>query len=242
MTEKYHLYLMQNHLGLIKIGKAVDVERRRQHLARADECDIRTVHVLNNGGDQEQLYHALLRRRRLYGEWFDGDEGTRKAIRGLFDLQTDFAWPFSLASLNAVNAWLDQLERIRTRISREKRSQRVIRGMENRSSPDTWWHLNWKIWQIIWEYEQEGDPSIWHDEDADGRSVIWVTRDSDTTPEPLPFFTTDLRSALLVWPEDCRPDVWPGDAWSCCIAGLKARRGAMAGDRRARGLTSCVQP
>lgn len=223
MSANVHLYLMQNHLGLIKIGKAVDVERRRKCLISADRCEIQIVHVLRNRGNREREYLALLRTARRYGEWFDGDECTRKTVRGLFDLPADVAWPFPLAADDLVDAWLNQLDRIRSCTSREKLSLRVIRDMENASTPDTSWHLNAKIWQIIWEYEQGCDPSIWHEEDGS----TWVTRHSGASRQPLPFFTADLRSALLVWPERCRPTAWSGDAWSCCLEGLKARRVAM---------------
>ena len=69
-----HLYVMQNEFGLIKIGRSIAVESRRQNLQQTDRCQIEIVAVFDFWGSLEETIHLELEEFRLIGEWFAGDE------------------------------------------------------------------------------------------------------------------------------------------------------------------------
>src|SRR3546814_17853879 len=72
------LYIMQNHVGLIKIGRTgQNVEARRRAIERDDACTIKIVAVIEDGGDFEEIMLANLDEHQVIGEWYDGSEMCR---------------------------------------------------------------------------------------------------------------------------------------------------------------------
>lgn len=219
------LYVLQNHLGLIKIGRSKNYKIRLGRIERDDLCKVELVSLLKDKGSEEQEYLSHLKRYNICGEWFEGHEEARKKIADLLceGLNTD--WPFKLAHDDLVDEWCDLIEAHRHAISVSKLSQRFIRKMENSYEQDGSCnlHCDRKIGQIIWEYD-EGNSYLTTGEEIDGVDVTLVYLNDIKLPFPLPTFTTDVSDALLTWPESKRPLNWSGTAWDCCIEGLKARR------------------
>lgn len=219
------LYVMQNHLGLIKVGKSGNVERRRKQLALADRCEIATVHIVGRGGHRERLILELLSRHREYGEWFSGDECSRSAVRKLTGMSNHLDWVYPAANGEEIDDWISQLQTLREMESREKLSRRLIRDLrtsaQSGSAPSD--HYDFKIWEMIWKYDKGLDPWVTWLDDGQGNAVGLATRYRNDTPQRLPAFTSNVSAALLTWPDDERPDCWTGSAMACCAQGLALR-------------------
>lgn len=230
-----HLYVMQNQFGLVKIGKSVDVELRRRRLSKADNCEITLVHIGEDKGEQERTYLTLLAKYQVYGEWFEGTALSREAIASVCSIPSETIWPFELKDQREIETWIDELDRSRTRESRLKLSQRLIRNMEKDAylpTEERWhFHYNFKIWQFIWEYVEGLNPQVWTESDGNRESVSVATHDYNSEVYKLPNFTSDLTAAMTIWPAKSRPTHWHSDdAWLCCIQGLKARRAMFLAD------------
>jgi hypothetical protein len=223
------LYVMQNHLGLIKVGKSNNVERRRNQLARADRCEVTIVHVIPNGGCDERAVLQVLSDHCKYGEWFSGSASTRAAVKRLTCIPQTVEWPFPEAAKEHIDSWITQLEELRQTASREKLSQRLINDLAASAHSDAGIseHYDFKIWEMIWKYDAGLDPWVFWTTDEQGNELRLAKRYTDDTPQPLPAFTSEISAALLTWPDDLRPDYWTGSAITCCVEGLVRRRERM---------------
>lgn len=222
-----HLYVMQNHLGLVKIGRSVRVEQRRRTLEKADECEIRVVAVFENEGDREESIHIELEDQRLIGEWFDGDKKALKSIIKALGLTSDIVWPYPLADNDTICDWLNLVEKKRAIISADKQFQRCIREMAAMPDGDPHDHIRFhdgKIWSVLWRFEHCENTIYMVSEGNSGDIVLQGYREGYTEPEIIPLYTTSTEAALQLWPEQDRPDRWEGTAWTCCIAALQARK------------------
>src|SRR3546814_21112199 len=66
------LYIMQNHVGLIKIGRTgQNVEARRRAIERDDAYTIKIVAVIEDGGDFEEIMLANLDEQQVIVEWYE---------------------------------------------------------------------------------------------------------------------------------------------------------------------------
>ena len=207
------LYVVQNHLGLVKIGSSANTKVRFGRIARDDLCEVFPVAVLDGEGWREPFVHRALTKHNLVGEWYDGTDKARRAIIKAVQLRREIAWPMILADEDAVEAWLECVEARRARISDEKLYQRLIKNMEKTDSISGaayGFHYNFKILEAIERYEGEQ----W---DNFGRF-------HHTSHDTMPSFVSDIAIAMSLWPEDARPVTWTGSAWRCCIAALKLRR------------------
>lgn len=220
------LYIMQNQLGLIKIGRSGNVEHRRRTVEIVDACAIQTVAILKNSGDLEETIHLALDDHRVIGEWFDGSEEARTAIVKAVCLRTDIAWPYSLADDDSICDWLDLIEDRRAMISADKAYQTCIREMrassECRADPDR--YLESKIWSVVWRFEYRCRTLVFRDKNANGDVVLTGHRSNSDEPDIIPRYTTDVTAALALWPDEDRPREWNGSAWECCIAAIEARK------------------
>ena len=108
-----HLYVMQNEFGLIKIGRSVDVERRRLSLQSTDRCAISVVEIYAGCGDIEESIHLDMADYRFAGEWFDGSDDARADLRKLIDCDDPpIKWPYSYNPSGAAQ-WLDHIRVVR---------------------------------------------------------------------------------------------------------------------------------
>lgn len=233
------LYVMQNQLGLIKVGQSSSVERRRTRIERDDLCQVRIVFIANNKGAREPSLLKLLASIQIVGEWHDGDEDTRLLITQ-FLRRKGLPWQFELASDDQIDSWIDRVETRRTMISREKLTQRFIKKMQNFYDPLEEAKsrcCDWKIGQIIYEYDAER--SYFTMPAANGNIAVFL--DADETSFPLPTYTSNIENALQTFPAHKKPNYWEGSAWDCCVQGLIARREAMI-ERHKQLLTSWQIP
>lgn len=67
------VYLVRNHLGHIKIGKAKNPRSRFSNLQTASSSQLELLHVIetNAMAQAESSLHAKFEKRRVRGEWFD---------------------------------------------------------------------------------------------------------------------------------------------------------------------------
>lgn len=71
LTGAKHLYLMQvGTTGPVKIGIAVDVEKRRRQVQTGNPEPVRIVASLPHASDMEKVLHRRFARYRMQGEWF----------------------------------------------------------------------------------------------------------------------------------------------------------------------------
>lgn len=231
-----HLYVMQNHLGLIKIGRSINVESRRRNLEKADLCSIQIVAIFENEGHREEPVHIKLDRQRLIGEWFDGDTKSVKKIIKIVGLSPDIVWPYPIADNDEICDWLERVEEKRSLISADKEYQRCIREMastspENRDDGIRFY--DGKIWTILWRFEHRERTIYTVDQASDGSALLIGHREGCDEPEIIPRYTSDIQGALAIWPDELRPEQWDGAIWDCCVAGLRARKTQIA-QRRLR--------
>lgn len=64
------VYFIQSGQGPIKIGMAVDVEKRRKSLQTAHPFPLTVLATTTGGGEQEKAYHERFKVHRKEGEWF----------------------------------------------------------------------------------------------------------------------------------------------------------------------------
>jgi hypothetical protein len=216
---------MQNQLGLIKVGRSSNVERRRNRIERDDLCHARIVTVAKGQGSKEQLLLKQLASTQIIGEWHDGGDQTRLLITQFLRLKR-LPWQFELAREAQIDSWIDRIELRRSMISREKLMQRFIKKMQNFhdiSQENGSRFYDWKIGQIIYEYDE--DRSYFTMPDENGNVVVFL--DADEAGFSLPRYTRTIEGALQTFPAHKKPNYWEGTAWDCCIHGLIARREAM---------------
>ncbi|GMM93143.1 GIY-YIG nuclease family protein [Qipengyuania sp. MTN3-11] len=68
--EEKFVYFIQAHEGPIKIGIAVDVERRRKALQTGFPSELFIRATTTGGAEQEASYHRMFAAHRRVGEWF----------------------------------------------------------------------------------------------------------------------------------------------------------------------------
>lgn len=238
--EKMHLYVMQNAVGCIKVGRGVDPEKRRQEIERQTSRTVKLVAAFPNSGHHEEGVHLFLRRFHLHSEWFRGTDAARsaivKAIIGqLLDGRSQkaqiailergvalFEWPFRW-SPGLAEQWIGELKakQIPTRIRRERVRligflKAIETGLVDHRTLQGNRFDDARIWFEVYDRaERCRDPS--HRMSAQDGEV--------------PEYTNDLDAALSLWPAENRPNEWlrksPGstEALNCCIAGLGMRWG-----------------
>jgi hypothetical protein len=219
------LYVMQNHLGLIKVGQSSNVDRRRSRIERDDLCHARIVTIAKDQGSKERLLLKRLASTQIIGEWHDGGDQTRLLITEFFRLKR-LPWRFELAREAQIDSWLDRIELRRIMISREKLMQRFIKKMQNfydASEENGSRFCDQKIGQIIYEYDE--DRSYLTIPAANGNVLVFL--DANEPGFPLPMYTSTIEGALQTFPAHKKPNHWESSAWDCCIHGLIARREAM---------------
>lgn len=223
-----HLYVMQNHLGLIKIGRSANAELRRRRLEVADVCEIKIIRIFEDKGNKEAKIHSRLSWYRAFGEWYYGDEIARWEISKCTGLPRNVEWPYPLADDDAIDNWLERLERRRDLESADKMLQRIITNMA-RGTDDTkdYRDLDAQIWMRLTRFEHR-EHVIYFVEEGPNGEAVYVCYDPVTRERQIvPFFTTDLQAALSLWPDEQQPSRWDGTIWECCVGGLRARKASI---------------
>ena len=229
-----HLYVMQNHLGLVKIGRSKHVELRRRRLEVADCCKIRTVKIFEGKGKIEEQIHARLQWHNAFGEWYEGGELALLEIARCLRLSRNIIWPYPLADDDEVEEWLDQLEVRREMESADKMLQRVISDMVcGPSGSNAYYrHLDGRIWMRLARFEHHEEAIYFVNEGPNGEEIYVYYDETCREKKILPFYTTELQAALSLWPELERPERWEGTVWGCCVEGLKARKLSIKAGRK----------
>jgi hypothetical protein len=229
------LYIMQNHLGLIKVGKTINcTNKRRLGVQHHDLCHVKVVRVAKNKGSKEAALLRRLSSSNLIGEWFDGEEDTKNEILRWLRL-TKIDWPYKLADDEQIDLWLDRISKNREMKSQEQLSQRFIHKMQNFYDRNGEWdnnHCNWKIGEIIYRYDLGQNFLTFYTMVENVKEYI-VYPDDDSSTFLLPKYTTRIEDALKVFPEHQKPNYWEGSIWDCCIQGLVKRREGMIERRKA---------
>ena len=213
------LYLMQNHCGLIKVGRSINPEYRRRTLERAEECRIVLIHAWPGQGKREEELHFLLGDFRRAGEWFDGGDSARAAVAAAVMLEEQPFWPFAYDS-EAAEVWLSRfLDRQDERyVQREiSRAHGRIRRIDEPGW--VWDAVMWDLYCLM-EYGVRPYGVTLRDELGDVVQLTWV----EGLEIGVPRYTSDLNEALSFWPDEDRPSAWTGSVLECCKAAVEARR------------------
>lgn len=215
------LYILQNEHGCIKIGRSVNVEQRVAQLRKSERCKIEIVDVYRECGDMEEDLHIDLDDFRIIGEWFLGTDEARTAIHEVMgDDDLPFEWPFAF-DLAATEKWVDELDRVRDAASVKRELLREIGILRTATEPC--WSLDGRIFGVK-DYAETGGRCHQRPARTKGtKNYEWFDPEAGTSGI-IPSYTSDIASALLVWPEDIRPATWEGSPIECCIAGLAAIR------------------
>jgi len=73
-NKKDSLYIIQSaDKGMIKIGRSIDPDVRLKQLQTGNPSKLKLIHVFEEIGHKEKLYHELLKEFRIKGEWFSYD-------------------------------------------------------------------------------------------------------------------------------------------------------------------------
>jgi hypothetical protein len=218
-----HLYLMQNHIGLIKIGKSKQVEARKRQIEKVDLCTLEIVKVLYELGNDEPFYHSVFRKNRAVGEWFYGDKKALKKASSFFLLGRNFVWPYVLAEDKVIDDWLKRVEDCRYIKSAKSLLQRQLLIMQEQENPnnlreDIHRRFNWKIWQLLNRFENYRE--VYCSNDQNGPHLGFTGEDEIIE---IPQYTNNLEAALSLWPYNKEPTNLTGLAWDCCLEGLAER-------------------
>jgi hypothetical protein len=217
MTEptSQHLYVMQNEFGCIKIGRSVDPWERRRNLCQSEHCKVELVAAFEGGGEDEEAIHIELDEHRLEGEWFNGLSEARAAVERIFHLHSS-EWKFEHDPDGAAK-WLDHLRVVRQAKYIYRAVTRQIGSLRMATEPS--WVHDCGIFFCRYLAETGERPGI-SVERRRGKVVnVWYPPES-SKGQVLPAYTSSLEAALLVWPDDLRPDTWEGSPIDCCIAAL----------------------
>lgn len=216
-----HLYVMQNEFGLIKIGRSVDVERRRLTLQSTERCRIQTVEIYTGCGDMEEDIHLDMDDHRLAGEWFDGSDEARAALCELISCDDPpIRWPYAYDPSGA-SAWLDHINVVRHAAAIRRELYRQITILRDAHEPS--WVYDSGVFYAKWRAATGRPPGL-DTVKIDGQTAThWFDLDSDAEGI-VPAFTASVENALLAWPDDLRPATWTGTPIACCIAALAAIR------------------
>jgi len=210
-----HLYVMQNEFGCIKIGRSVDPWERRLGLCKSENCRVELVVAFEGGGEDEEAIHIALHQYRVAGEWFDGAGEARAAVERIFGLDPK-EWKFG-HNVEGAAKWLEQLKIARHAKYIYKELTRHIGLLRRASEPHQFYDLaildccslaaTGSRAVVRWKKRGEKYVMIWHNPER----RKW---------RALPRFTANIEAALLVWPDDIRPQTWQGSAIECCITAL----------------------
>lgn len=208
--ETQTLYVMQNEFGLIKIGRSLDPERRRRSLQSDERCSVALVVSLTGQGHREEVTHLSLSDHLIEGEWFKGTADAQEAISALLPEVATVEWPFHYDAVVA-EAWLQDFFDRRDRRSIRKQFYRMLNVHVRGGSPG--YGTDVMIGIMLSELAGENE----HAEP----SPAFVRPVGASKPQEPLNYSTDVRVALNVWPEDCRPASWNGSALECAIAALE---------------------
>lgn len=247
------LYIMQNHIGLIKIGRTGQtVDARRRAIERDDACTVNVVAVVEDGGDCEELMLMNLDDYRVIGEWFDGSEMCRANV-GLEVLALcealgcdapALAWPYNLADQETTDRWLEQCEQRRTSASVVRQYSRVINRLKKWDSEqiDRLRYRDTEIWTTLYRFERQLGTMALNDTNSAGEPVlIGHYSNGPTGGMVIPQYVDDVLAALSLFPTSMRPIVWDGSSLSCCVAAIEARRSFINESGLAALLADCEQ-
>lgn len=224
------LYVMQNHVGLIKIGHSLYVEARRKAIEKTHGCTIELVAIVNGAGDREKGIHHALDQFRCLGEWFDGIDEAKKAIIGELGLDPETVWPIPLASAEVVDSWLSSLSEKMFQTHRYKETQKLIREMTTFGPPAndaSCRALEARIFGVYWRFVRCRTGGVDVSSDIEGNPIytgVQVDENGQWVAEAVPSYLSQMEAALSLWPEDERPLIWDGHLWDCCIAALMAQK------------------
>lgn len=230
------LYIMQNHVGLIKIGRTgQNVEARRRAIERDDACTIKIVAVIEDGGDFEEIMLANLDEHQVIGEWYDGSEMCRidlaSEVRALCEALTCDAptldWPYNLANQETTENWLVECEQRRIAASVVRQYSRVIGRLKNWNSEqiDELRCRDTEIWTTLYRFERQAGTMALNDTTSAGeRILIGHYSNGPASGMVIPNYVDDVAAALSLFPTPTRPIAWDGSILDCCIAAIEARR------------------
>ena len=177
-----HLYIMQNHVGFIKVGRSTNVGVRLRSLERTDDCSIAIVAVIEDAGDFEETMLLNLDAHRLIGEWFEGDELCRECMateveelsKVLGRSPPRLSWPYALTSEEQTNEWIDRCEDRRIVASINRDYGRHLRAMrEDRTSAhDPMRYRDIGLWTLLWRFEWQLGTIISSTKGREGEEVL----------------------------------------------------------------------
>ncbi len=213
------LYVMQNEFGLIKIGRSVNPELRRKSLQSGERCAIKVVAVLDGEGHKEEAIHIALQEHAIEGEWFDGTSASRAAIVELIPRLQSCDWPFE-HNQDGAAAWLGAFYGRRDQRSIERLYQRILKVHLQRARPGP--DADGAVCHLVSIIEHGEMASLSHDR-LKGKDVVYVYGPGRRERRFAPPYTTDLGTALDLWPDAIRPTTWEGTAYECAIAAMVTR-------------------
>lgn len=90
-----YVYLITSDIGLTKIGRTEDIEKRFSQVDNASPCGVRLYHCqfVKDSVKLEQLLHKQFSLKRIKGEWFNLDKDDLSIAREILDT---FTWKSNL--------------------------------------------------------------------------------------------------------------------------------------------------
>lgn len=87
-----YVYLIEDGAGRVKIGLAIDPQKRLRQLQTGSSSKLRILATLPGDREDELLLHKTFRAERRGGEWFEfsaGDDPVRKFAQAWLSIQPD---------------------------------------------------------------------------------------------------------------------------------------------------------
>lgn len=115
---KSHVYVMVAESGRVKVGISRNPEKRRRELELSSGGQVKLVHSQEheNARDVEREVHTTLRKKRIFGEWFDVCSG--EAIEAIERAWNDYSRVNATVAVRFppdMRAWLEERCRIERR-------------------------------------------------------------------------------------------------------------------------------
>ncbi|QKR98698.1 GIY-YIG nuclease family protein [Sphingomonas sp. CL5.1] len=212
------LYVLQNEHGSYKVGRTWSVKRRIYEIQRSDVCKIFPIFSLNECGPWEVYIHNKIRKHVLLNEWFKGNDESRMDLQNL--LETNLIWR-TIYNQKDENKWLKDLELSKMRRYTVKLLQYEIRYLNDTERNKL------RDYSII-DFVSKIISNDVYDRVL-GTGIAQIFREEERKRSYsgkylIPDFTIDVDSALLLWPNDIRPDYWHGSAIETSAALLRYLR------------------
>lgn len=227
------LYVMQTEHGLIKIGRAENVEIRKRRIEDDYGCHMVVVSVFPGRGNEEgRIHDRLIAHRLAVGhsrEWYSGNDAARAAIGEQLSPDLPIIWPIQLSE-RAAQEWIEEFSIAQLGNFHQAYRRKIIGSLKGvRAGLPALRRYRWGtalLDGLIWQFlnDERRHCTILVSRDGD-RAFLYVGRNKRDVPR----FTADVDAAMTLWPTPDIAEDWssvsayPWHPIECCIAALGFR-------------------